>query len=366
MITKRETVAEMLMERVERGDYTLNSIPSARILASELGISYVTTRRALQMLIDSGHMQRTETGRMQVVAAERKKAAMRIAFVTPSFSSLSDLMWFQTLQDVVDERGGIVRPVSYTHNNDSAILSVLDAGFDGVILFPPYSMSKVMINKLAKHKEHIVTMEYDLTRYGIPCIDVPTAGKVDLLIEHLAEQGHKIIDCISVAASGQPIVTERIEQWRKSLSERGLQGELYRRPSGQFDYGPESALKLTHQLLQDNKLKATAVFCPTLCAAKGFIRGIEDAGFCAGRDIAVCSFSEEREARMMVPSVTVVETPKRRPLLGDALCWFEKGGEEWNNSFMIRPHDKEEELFIGESTRLYASGFLLRNRNLLR
>lgn len=351
MATKAERTAASLAERFERGDYALAPMPSVRTLADEFGISTMTARRALQLLVDSGIMEKDETGRVQRSAHGRQRAGMQVAFVAPAYASTSIMAWLRETIAMVELRGGAVRPVYYAHDHDPAILATLNGSFDGVIIFPPLPLSSELVRQLVRYRERVVTIAYDLTEHGIPCVDGASPRTVDLLVERLAGLGHSVIDAVTTTPEGHPVIAARLDQWWRSLSERGLSGTLRKAPVQSFDDPMDRARDMVRTLLESGRLDATAIFCPTLAAARGAIRGAADAGLQPGRDLSFCAFGEQREASMCVPSITVVEIPNRSELVQRMLDWIETKGEGWAGPLLIRPDDADVHIFDGESTR---------------
>ena len=59
-------IAELFKRRILSGDYEFSSIPGAQRLASEVGVSYLTARQAVQRLIDEKVLERQDTGRLKI------------------------------------------------------------------------------------------------------------------------------------------------------------------------------------------------------------------------------------------------------------------------------------------------------------
>ena len=56
-------VAEILKSRVLHGDYLVSPMPGERKLAEEIGVSYMTARKALKHLVETGVIAREEDGK---------------------------------------------------------------------------------------------------------------------------------------------------------------------------------------------------------------------------------------------------------------------------------------------------------------
>src|SRR5688572_12681344 len=129
---KYEDIAYLLKKRVLNGDYSLKSLPAERELALEVGVSYMTVRRALKELVDDGFLIRQPNGRLGVGrVSDGGGRHLQIALLAPTFSSPVIEQWQVAIDTVVGRLGGNVRPVLYMHWDDPALQDAL-VGFDGV------------------------------------------------------------------------------------------------------------------------------------------------------------------------------------------------------------------------------------------
>ena len=83
-------IAEVLQRRIAHGDYLSGALPGAPKLMQEFGISYMTTRQAMQKLIDDGTVIRAANGRLEVPDAPGKSPKLRVAYLHHSAISLAD------------------------------------------------------------------------------------------------------------------------------------------------------------------------------------------------------------------------------------------------------------------------------------
>ena len=346
---KYPVIAEMLLRRIEQGDYALSRLPSERKLAAELGVSYMTARRAVQQLIESGRLARNAAGRLHVRKQDPDRKHLNIAMVLPTFDSPHYIEWRSILNRVVTARGGVLRPVTYTHEDDPSLLEALDAGFDGLFLLPPPHPSPLLLDRLQQVRHQVVTLWHDLTDLGIPCVDTGRPGLVTRLIDHLADRGHTRVHCLNTQPV-IPVITDRIRGWRDGLDARGLDGVLYQEEVPAFGRADVKAYDVMTRLLKSGSFEATALFCTTVGAAVGVNRAAYEHGLRIGRDLALCGFGEISHARLMTPSLTTIATPDPGPYLATGLEWVLTGGREWDRSLKIEPEPEDINLFIGEST----------------
>lgn len=60
------SVIEVIEQRIARGDYLLKNIPGERKLAQEVGVSYMTARKAVLHLIERQVLTRRPNGTLDV------------------------------------------------------------------------------------------------------------------------------------------------------------------------------------------------------------------------------------------------------------------------------------------------------------
>ena len=81
-------IAEVLQRRIAHGDYLSGALPGAPKLMQEFGISYMTTRQAMQKLIDDGTVIRVGCSSCEIITC-MGKISVPVACIT--LKSQSDL-----------------------------------------------------------------------------------------------------------------------------------------------------------------------------------------------------------------------------------------------------------------------------------
>lgn len=339
-------IAERLKHRILNGDYLLTAIPGAPRLAEENGVSYLTARQAVQLLLDEGVLIRSSNGRLETagspVATIRK---LNIANIRPTYDEGSPI-WDRMIQQVAEEFSCVVRTVTYNHADDPAIFDALNGNFD-LIFLQHTCNTDVFINRLLPYRERLVTLFQDLTAHGIRCLDGLPPSVIDQVIEHLYQLGHRRIDFMNTEPNS-PVIEQRIAAWRQALKHFSCRGELYNQPVNMFAFAPEAAYELTSRLLNEGKLVGGAVFCTDVFTAQGCLRGCYEHGVRIPEDISVAAFGNPELARLTIPSLTVTKRPDPRPHIRRIISFYlEKNGT--SGPLMYRPENAPS-LVIGEST----------------
>ncbi len=344
---KFEVITNILEKRILSGDYSLHPISSERILAEELGISHMTLRKAVQVLIDRKIMFREPNGRLSVAQQKENHHQLTIAFLMPTFMSPYFMSIFYSLMDVASKMQIGVRSVNFLHWNDPVIRRSLD-GFDGVFLLRcSEPMPENVIHMLSSGKCPLVIFDEDLAEWNIPSITTCPKRSVGLLLEHLRKLGHHRIDCLNTQPLDS-IMEGRIDEWRKWISRKHLQGELISDPVKSYEQPLARACDVMGNLLDTDRFGATALYCTTEPAAIGAVRAITEHKIPIGSGISVCSANDEGLSRFLTPSLTTISMPDLSPMLSKCLRWIAKGGGKWEGPLLLEPD--EILLFKGEST----------------
>ena len=350
MVTKHAEITGMLRRRIREGMYSVGNLPSERKLALELGVSYMTARKAVQSLVESRVIERDRRGRLRMrPTGQGTHPSLTIGFLmpTPDFTWGSQWAWYGELADLVARREGVVRAITYAGASDPVIFESLEADFDGLFMILPLVMSPLLTDRLAKKREKLVTLWQDTTHLGIPSIETGPARFVGKLLDHLTSLGHRRIDFLN-AHSNDAGMRQRGESWRMGLEHRGVAGQLYECSAKPHQAQVHSALDFTSRLIRDREMNGSALICANTSQAWGAMRAYHEAGKRLGDEISICGFGDMDIAKLLIPRMTVVEPAARTPYLAMGLEWIESGGRNWQRPLRMEPDDVS--IFVGEST----------------
>lgn len=343
-MNKVQTTIELLRKRISHADFALERFSGERRLAEEMGVSRVTIRAALKQLIKDGVLTRNGNRHVRMgAAAKTMHREQVIGFVTPASYSSDYQLWKEGVIGAVKGRSVILRPVTYAHWGDKSLSDAL-AGFDGMFFIPPSErIPKWLAGKMRSGKCRVVVLDEDETDAGLASVVMFSPEMAKALLDHLVKLGHRRIDCINTQVM-DPIITGRINYWRKYLVENKLQGQLY---TASIMQPMEAGYIVVRDALRAGQPFGSALFCTTGPAAIGVMRALHEAGLEIGRAVSVCAMNDEGLGRYMLKTLTALESPPRAKYLKSALGWM-LSGKGWSGPRLIQP--KSVPLFIGEST----------------
>ncbi len=342
---KYEYVMSVIRRRIDEGDYLIRPIPGERKIAEETGVSYMTARRAVSELVKQNVLVRNANGMLEAgKPSTRESAQLKVVLLYPSFPSphLSQLRWI--VGDAFRDRDFVMRPVQYVHWNDPVVNDAIQNA-DGVIVIPTADRIPDSVLKTFE-KRKVVVLDGDLSEEGIPSIQLFPDSHVLRVLDHLAQLGHKRIDCVNAQNRNREI-DRRIALWRGWLKQHRFEGELLERAAPSFTDPTPAAYELIVDTLRAGEMNATALVCTTYPAAIAAIRALWEHKITAGTIVSVCAINLENHARYHCPSITGLEMPDLTEVLNRCLDWF-GNRESWVGSCRVQP--RSACFYAGEST----------------
>lgn len=342
-------IAEMLVERLERGDYALRKLPSEMELAEETGVSRMTARRALKHLINEGLFRRDPNQRLEVATSGPRGRVHQFAFLMPPVISEDVQAWQWAAEGAVATIKGVLRPIIYTDWNDVFFSGALK-GFDGVFLMQTgITVPESKIVALKQSPNPVVALDLDLSARGIPSIWLFPERAVWQLLDHLRKLGHRRIACFHTCAMNR-VFHYRIDAWSRWKKKHGIEGELFNVPgqADSVDHGAVQAQKECGRLLDSGALHDTAILCTNVWTALGVNRAIQQRGLTVGQDISTCAINDEMLAPWMNPTLTALRMPDPSAMLRSCVRWMSSGGGDWQGPLLQIP--RQVPLFKGDST----------------
>ncbi|MFG0248385.1 MAG: substrate-binding domain-containing protein [Phycisphaeraceae bacterium JB051] len=346
---KCHSITRLLATRIDQGMYLNGPIPGERALATELGVSYLTVRRATRQLLDEGVLSRMSNGRLQPSHKTSKtRRGPQIGLLVDTFPVNAMREWFTDLDKLVSEQGGTLHLISYNDKDDPRVFEALDQELDGLFIIYRYELSPLLRDRLVRNAHRLVSLWFDMTSLGIPSIENAPARNVSRAVEYLKDLGHQRVDFLC-ASDRDAVLRDRIHYWQQAVNHYDLPGEVFEQTPRKPQSSAMSARDLALEMHQQGKLdQVTAMVCATTNMAMGFMRACHEVGRVVGKDISVIGYGEVDAAQVCIPSITSVKPGPRLPLLEQGLEWILSRDKGEGRPMHIDSLDVD--LFIGEST----------------
>jgi hypothetical protein len=320
---KYERLVSILRQRLADGDYATRPLPSERDLARELGVSYLTARKAVLQLIADGLLVRTGRGRAEPTLLDGS-AHGELTLLTYGWPSRSLLRIERAFTDAATARHLAFRCHRFLHWDDHILTQIL-ARPGGTLLVPPAEdPTQAGAALLREARTRVVLLGSDGSSLGLHSIDPLPADGIRLALDHLTALGHRRLAVANVQPHC-PIIRARLAEahaWTRAHPEIRLTLSDQPVRSGEDSL---SAARLLARSLLTGPDPPNAVLGLTLPMAMGALRAAADLG---EGGIATVAIDGQDMADGLVPSITAVEIGDLESTLSTALVWM--AGGEWD------------------------------------
>lgn len=281
-------------------------------------VSQSTVSRAL-----NGHASVKEANRQKVFDAIEELGYQPNAFAQALASNRSysigmlvgtlDGPFYGTLMHTVEH---IVRKQNYhliitsgqeLYDEEQASLRFLHAKkVDGMVLTSDM-LSDSDILALTKQTPATILMNRYIPELADRCICVDNEFGGVIAVEHLIENGHQHIGCVTGQLSKNDS-RDRLQGYRSALSKHGLEYDPNYVIEGRFDHNGNHE---TIGRLLDRAPNLTALFCMNDNIAMAAYGVCHERGLKIGEDISIVGFDNDSYSPYMSPSLTTVNFPKQ-------------------------------------------------------
>ena len=349
-INKAVAAADLLKKRIQSGVYDTVSFPGAPALAQELDISYVTMRKAMRILLDENIVCQLDNGRLSPVKSQTP--AMKVAFITLPLLP-DENKWVNAVRTSAEKFNCIFHNIIAVDSSAKTVFDTLNADYDVIfMLFGKWH--PLVLEKMFKIKERIVTVHKNLSAHGIRFFEGYAPEVLDTLYAYLDKRGYKKIDFFSSYQNDSS--SWRYIQDRKAAKKYKCTGKAY------FDAPKQehkSRFMMAHDycrtLVADGVFKDTqAVFVSTPNEAQAVLRVFADAGIRVPEDIAVVSIGEPEIAMYNTPTITEIGTPDLQAKSDEIFRHYlgiTPQPDKLAYNHPVNTLNQNDVLFIGETTK---------------
>ncbi len=287
---KFEEITQLLEHRLAAGVYPGDKLPPLRKLADDMGVCYLTARKAVKQL-------------------EERKAScdmlyrLRVAVVAPMWAFSE---WHRAIRDEVRGAGGVCRFHAYGSNIDPVITeAIAQKDYDLLFLCMPESPNARLLELIRKSKDRVVVMFEPLEHLGVRSLMGNDPESIRHFLDLLAERGHRRIDALGRDTDLQRSGVKRYEAWRKWLDEHGLDGRFHEVRHSPFEHDEDQALEACRKKFSAGEI-GDAIFCFNPVLGLGLYRACYEFGIVPGRDISIFSFGHGEITRLMTPALATI------------------------------------------------------------
>lgn len=299
------SIKNKIIDDIECG-LVSGKLPGERVLAEELGVSYMTIRKAIAELSEDGIL--LKLGTKGTYVNDRKMSSRptgNIGFfldeeINEGISSPYYSLIFKSLEEEIAKRGynllffsdfDDLNPLKNTRKIDGAIICCFPRIEDKVQSIKKY-LPIVLLDNIASDK-------------SIPSITIDNFNSCSNSIEYLLELGHRRIGFVSGLLNSD-ICKDRLQGYKNALSRAGIKIDNTLIYKGDYSYeSGEQAGKYFASL----PTIPTAIMCANDSMAIGAMKVIQESGFRIPADISIIGFDDVLVASMVYPPLTTNSAP---------------------------------------------------------
>jgi DNA-binding LacI/PurR family transcriptional regulator len=295
----------IIKENIKDGVFT-NKLPGERILAKEIGVSYMTLRQAVKNLVDAGILYKIPAKGIFVnKAGANKSETHNIGFflddrIKDGIASSYYSLIFKVLEKNITKRD--YNLVFFSNFDDLNPLHKRKK-IDGIIIsfFPRLEEKIREVKKLMP----VVLIDNSSSDKSIPSVIIDNFNGVIDAIGYLCGLGHRRIGYISGLLDSH-VGQDRLKGYLSSLNDHAIERDKGLIYNG--DYSVHSGEKGTSYLLSQHS-PPTAIMCANDAMAIGAIKAIREKGLTVPDDISVVGFDDIDLASQVHPPLTTVAAP---------------------------------------------------------
>jgi len=304
-IAKYKLIKEKIKEDIKTGLIT-DKLPGERVLATEMGVSYMTIRKAVLDLVDEGILnKKATTGTFVNHSKISQKPTNNIGFfldekIKEGISSPYYSLVFNALMKEVKKHDKSL--ILFSDFDDLNPLKSTKK-IDGVIVCFFRRIGK-QIQEIKKILPMIL-LDNISTDKSIPSITIDNFNSIKESVNYLVENGHRKIGFITGLLDSD-IAKDRLKGFEAALGIHSI--EINQEYIFNGDYSYESGEKGAEAILK-LKDRPTAIICSNDIMAIGAMRMIQESGLRIPNDISIIGFDDIEVAANVFPSLTTVSTP---------------------------------------------------------
>lgn len=283
-----------------------------RELSASFGVSYMTTRKALGLLVNEGLLQRIQGHGTFVRNPQNTNTLQSIGLLLPAGASegAANPYYAQILdgacqQAAADGLGLAVSDRLQTLFKPEHSRKLRMA--DGLIICP-HAASADDLESVSRFLP-VVLLEWDDGRHS--CFTIDNTAGMQAAVGHLISLGHQRIAYLG--GPDRPELQnapsrERLDGYMQAMLGAGLNVPSSHISSGDFEF--HSGYAMAKQLLSLTP-RPTALACANDLMALGALRYAAEAGLRVPHDLSVTGFDDIAAAQYCTPALTTVAPPKR-------------------------------------------------------
>lgn len=283
-----------------------DKLPGERVLAQQLGVSYMTVRKSIDNLVNEGILYKVPTQGTFVNQdkSNRKKTHTIGYFLDSSMVAGISSPYYSLIFNAIEKRAAKENySVVYFSDADKERLRKTLQKLDGVIAtcFPRIETTILEI----KQTVPVVVIDNSAADKTIPSIIIDNFNADVESVDYIYSLGHRRIGFMT-GLEDSDVGKSRFAGYQYGLTKNGIPFDDSLVFRGNYSY--EAGMEGADYFLSVEPMP-TAIICANDSMALGAIQKLTKSGFDIPNDISIIGFDDIEVASQIVPALTTVAAP---------------------------------------------------------
>ncbi len=304
--TPKYILVENHIKDAIRKKQLVDRLPGERTLAKELGVSYMTARKAIDNLVDQGVLYKVPTKGAFVNTDRRNKKTNRTVgyFLDSSIRSGISSPYYSLIFNAIEKEAtrNDYSVVYFSDNSDSKLRQTL-LKLDGVIATCLPRIEETI--QLIKQSVPVVVIDNGAADKSIPSVIIDNFNADVQSVDHICSLGHQRIGFMT-GLGDSDIGSNRYAGYLHGLRKNGITPDEQLVYKGNYSFesgidGAEYFLSLKHP--------PTAIICANDSMALGAIKKLDERGVEVPDEMSIIGFDDVEIASQVTPALTTIAAP---------------------------------------------------------
>lgn len=308
--SKQEYVVQELAKDIRFGHLKPGArVPSDRSLARRFDVSYMTARRAVNLLVGDGLLERRPRSGTFVSKPDqvRSRRKFRVNIIATTYSHPSVKEAVDQIARCIRMKGWRPDLIGVPEGDERRAVQAIQGPGGTVLLMNEYFGWRSITEAAVTAADRVVVFGARLDELGVVSVTGDDAEAMWTAVRHLRALGHTRI----ALAMHHPELRQtrvRIAAWRAAQRDLAADDDLRRRLV-HVDVSPyrshaESTYRQVAAYLAAPQADATALVCINVQMAIGAMAACRDAGLVLPRQMSIFATSDEEAARFAPVPIT--------------------------------------------------------------
>lgn len=308
-----EQVYLSLKKAIMDGKYNIGErVPSEKELSDSFQVSRITSKKALEKLVEDGIVYR-QRGKGTFVSESKESAKKTentknnnlkplFGLIVTNFDDSYSSKLISGIETASDNQCLIILKQSFgsPEKEEKIIKELLDFGVDGLIIYPAQAehySSEIL--KMVVNQFPLVLIDRSFKGVAATAVSTDNVQAAKMGVQHLFELGHEQIGVLSPRTIETTTIEERFDGIVQAYAERNtmVNRELWCTEIRSTLPIPEATHEQDIEVIKNHLKKhpnITALFALEYSIAVLAKRGVEESGLCVPDDISILCFDEPK------------------------------------------------------------------------